>query len=152
MKNPLTILLVVLVIFGIGSIAFMMHGSKIPRTAHYKDKSNSSANLANPASENCIKKGGQLTIQTLPSGGQYGLCTFEDNDQCEEWALYRGECPVGGLNIIGYDNEQQVYCAITGGKTLAVENATCTLPSGIVCPVDEYYDQTCPSASINGAN
>src|SRR5512139_1273126 len=54
-----------------------------------------SAQLANPASENCIKQGGTVQIQTRGDGGQFGICLFEDNMQCEEWALLRGECPVG---------------------------------------------------------
>ncbi|HNW55685.1 MAG TPA: DUF333 domain-containing protein [bacterium] len=72
--------------------------------------------LANPASTNCIEKGGRLEIKTKTDGGQYGVCYFEDNRQCEEWALLRGECPVGGVKITGYDNEDQSYCAITGGQ------------------------------------
>ena len=44
--------------------------------------------------------------------GQYGVCMFEDNRQCEEWALMHGDCPVGGLKITGYENEAEVYCAI----------------------------------------
>jgi putative hemolysin len=31
--------------------------------------------------------------------GQYGVCFFEDNRQCEEWALLRGDCPVGGKKV-----------------------------------------------------
>ena len=35
--------------------------------------------VANPASENCIAKGGELRIETAGDGGQYGVCLFEDN-------------------------------------------------------------------------
>ena len=45
------------------------------------------ATIANPASENCIKQGGTLSIVARGDGGQYGICTFEDNRQCEEWAM-----------------------------------------------------------------
>jgi len=51
--------------------------------------------IANPASVNCINKGGSLSIQKGTDGGEYGICTFEDNRQCEEWALFRGECSAG---------------------------------------------------------
>jgi len=61
--------------------------------------------LANPASVNCTQGGGTLDIRTRPDGGQYGVCVFEDNRQCEEWALLRGDCPAGGLKITGYENE-----------------------------------------------
>ncbi len=71
--------------------------------------------MANPASENCIKQGGTLSIQERGDGGQYGICLFEDNRQCEEWALLRGDCPVGGLKVTGYITPAAQYCVITGG-------------------------------------
>jgi hypothetical protein len=43
-----------------------------------------------------------LTIETRGDGGQYGVCFFEDNQQCEAWALLCGNCPVGGLNVTSY--------------------------------------------------
>jgi hypothetical protein len=70
--------------------------------------------LANPASENCVTTGGRLVIETAP-GGQYGVCVFEDNRQCEEWALLRGACAIGGIKVTGYATPQARYCAIRGG-------------------------------------
>ncbi len=102
-----------------------------------------SSTLPNPASENCIQKGGTLRILKRGDGGEYGLCDFGDNMACEEWALLRGQCPVGGLKTTGYDNIQQMYCAWLGGKTLAVPNAKCTLPSGKTCSVDDVYNGKC---------
>lgn len=99
--------------------------------------------LANPASENCAAKGGTTSIQTRGDGGQYGLCMFEDNYACEEWAMMRGDCPVGGVRTTGFDNTAQMYCAWLGGKTLAEENATCTLPGGKVCDDNALYNGTC---------
>jgi putative hemolysin len=58
--------------------------------------------IANPASVNCINKGGRLSIQKGADGGEYGICIFENNRQCEEWALYRGECPAGGIKVPEY--------------------------------------------------
>lgn len=101
--------------------------------------------LANPASVNCIKKGGTLTLKTRGDGGEYGLCNFADNMSCEEWALLRGDCPQGGVKTTGYDNIEQMYCAWMGGKTLAIPNAMCTLPNNIVCSVKALYNGTCPS-------
>ena len=40
--------------------------------------------MANPASANYVKQGGTLTIQKRGDGGEYGICLFEDNRQCEE--------------------------------------------------------------------
>lgn len=50
--------------------------------------------IANPASENCIAKGGKLEIVDTPEG-QQGMCTLPDGTRCEEWAYMRGECPCG---------------------------------------------------------
>jgi len=108
------------------------------------------AGIANPASENCIKEGGQLDIVQRGDGGEYGVCIFEDNRQCEEWALMRGECPAGGLKITGYVTPAAVYCAITGGEysvksesNTDQEQGTCTFKNGKSCDVWEYYNGKC---------
>lgn len=103
--------------------------------------------LANPASVNCKNVGGTLVIQKRGDGGEYGLCQFGDNQACEEWALYRKECPVGGVKTTGYDNIEQDYCAWIGGKTIAEPNASCTLPSGKMCSDKALYNGTCPQGS-----
>ena len=69
--------------------------------------------LANPASEFCIKKGGKIEIRTNNSGGQFGICHLPDGTECEEWALFKGNCPDYGVPEIS-PNE---------------------LPSGIACPL-----------------
>lgn len=110
----------------------------------------SSGQIANPASENCIKQGGTLSIQTHGDGGQYGICMFEDNRQCEEWAILRGDCPLGGVKVTGYVTPAAQYCAITGG-TYAVtgnsntpnETGTCTFKNGQTCDARDYYNGKC---------
>lgn len=99
--------------------------------------------LANPASVNCGKLGGTLIIKKNGSGGEYGLCDFGDNMQCEEWALYRGDCPVGGRKTTGFDNMEEKYCAWLGGTTYAVPNATCTFKDGSTCSDTALYNGTC---------
>ncbi|WP_293420293.1 putative hemolysin [Phreatobacter sp.] len=48
--------------------------------------------LANPASTNCIQRGGRSEIRNSAQG-QYGVCIFADGRVCEEWALFReGRC------------------------------------------------------------
>ena len=47
--------------------------------------------LANPASVNCIKVGGKLTIKRSTKG-ESGMCHLPSGKVCEEWALFRGEC------------------------------------------------------------
>ena len=76
--------------------------------------------LANPASLHCVGKGGMLRMERRPDGGQYGVCVFTDNYQCEEWAMFRGECPAGGLRVTGYITPAARYCAITGGRYTVV--------------------------------
>jgi putative hemolysin len=44
-----------------------------------------------PASENCVAVGGTLEIRQ-GEGGEVGYCVFADGSECEEWALFRGEC------------------------------------------------------------
>lgn len=110
--------------------------------------------LANPASVNCVEQGGQVKIEADGSGGQYGVCLFDDNRQCEEWALLRGDCPVGGLKITGYLTDPARFCAISGGEYSITaksgqpdEEGTCTLPSGAVCAANEFYNRTCGTGS-----
>lgn len=103
----------------------------------------STTTLANPASVNCAKQGGTLTIATRGDGGQYGICNFEDDQACEEWALYRGDCPVGGIKTIGFDTQPEVYCALIGGQTLAVSNPSCKLPNGHTCSDTALYNGQC---------
>jgi Tol biopolymer transport system component/putative hemolysin len=111
------------------------------------------AQLPNPASQNCIDQGGSLTIEVRGDSGQYGVCTFEDNRQCEEWALLRGECPVGGLKVTGYATNAARYCAITGGAYAVTGNSntdtelgTCTFPNGVVCDVWDVYKGQCSAS------
>lgn len=60
--------------------------------------------LVNPASAHCSQQGGRHVVEHAPGGGEFGVCLFEDNRQCEEWALLRGHCPAGGLRVTGYVN------------------------------------------------
>lgn len=110
--------------------------------------------IANPASKNCVDQGGTLSIQTRSDGGQYGVCVFEDNRQCEEWALLRGECPVGGVKVTGYVTPAAQYCAITGGEYQATgesatgqEQGTCTFKNGQTCDVWAYYEGKCDATT-----
>ena len=108
------------------------------------------AEIANPASQHCIDQGGTMVIQQRGDGGEYGVCIFEENRQCEELAMLRGDCPVGGLKIIGYLTPAAQYCAITGGEYAitassgqADEGGTCTFKNGKICDVWEYFKGEC---------
>ena len=50
--------------------------------------------LANPASVNCVERGGRLEMIEGP-GGTAGVCLFDDGSRCEEWRFFRGECAPG---------------------------------------------------------
>ena len=106
--------------------------------------------LANPASQNCVGKGGTLTIEQRRDGGQYGVCYFEDNMQCEEWALMRGDCPVGGVKVTGYTTPAATYCAITGGDVCRHGQQRRGRRAGhlhvqrrYACDARDYYDGQC---------
>ena len=111
---------------------------------------NNNAAISNPASVNCEEQGGTLQIESRPDGGQFGVCYFDDNRQCEEWALLRGDCPVGGVKVTGYVTEAGRFCAISGGSYVSTatgedgeEVGVCTLPGGAECGAQAYYEGTC---------
>jgi putative hemolysin len=102
--------------------------------------------LPNPASQNCVAQGGTLRIEERGDLGQFGVCYFEDNRQCEEWALLRGECPVGGVKVTGYTTEAARFCAISGGEY--DQDGGCAFKNGVKCDAEAFYAGTC---SPNGA-
>ena len=106
--------------------------------------------LANPASEYCVGHGGTLRIEHRPDGGEYGVCVFTDNYQCEEWALLWGDCPAKGLRVTGYVTAGARYCAIAGGQYTVVarsgaadEQGSCMLPGGKTCDAGAFYAGAC---------
>jgi len=112
--------------------------------------SNASAQstLANPASQNCVAKGGTITIETNPKSAEYGVCVFADNLQCEEWAML--QCRTGGVKVTGYATHAARYCAITGGAygvtsstNTPDERGTCTFANGKRCDASAYYAGSC---------
>ena len=107
--------------------------------------------LANPASANCVNLGGTLEIQKRGDQGEYGLCYFEDNRACEEWALLRGDCPLGGVKTTGFDTIDQEYCAWSGGETFAVPNSVCTFKDGTKCSTISFYNGTCTDSGADAS-
>jgi len=105
------------------------------------DQTASPVNISNPASDYCIEKGGIVVIKKMGNGSEYGMCDFGDARYCEEWALFRGECPIGGVKLTGYENEAQRFCAMTGGD-VNMENNTCS-KNGKKCDIDLYYNGKC---------
>ncbi len=148
--NKLTLSLIVL--------ALLLAGCAAPGAAPAPTPT-SLPEMANPASQNCLAQGGTLQIAQRGDGGQYGICFFEDNRQCEEWALYRGDCPVGGLKITGYITPAAQYCVITGGAYAITgssgaddEQGTCTFKNGAVCDVWDYFNGKCTADTAPAAS
>jgi len=119
-------------------------------SAAQSSQAQAGAGLANPASVNCATQGGTLTIEKNGAGGEFGVCMFEDNRQCEEWALFRAECPVGGLKVTGFVTPASRFCAITGGdyKVTSASNdpneqGTCTFKDGKTCDAADYFNGKC---------
>jgi hypothetical protein len=50
--------------------------------------------MGNPATANCIAKGGRSVIIETPLG-QSGVCVFPDGSRCEEWRFFHGTCAPG---------------------------------------------------------
>ncbi len=100
------------------------------------------ATMPNLASVYCSENGGTLAIRKDTQGGEYGVCTFADGSECEEWAFFRGECKPGqfaGEQSMGMANPASAYCSENGG-TLAIRNDTqggeygvCTFADGSEC-------------------
>ncbi len=129
-------------LFGISRIKKTTSVVTIPETITGSVDS-STVGMANPASVNCLNKNGVLKIEKRPDGGEYGLCYFDDNRACEEWAMLRGDCPVGGRKTTGYDTIDQKFCAWSGGTTSATKNSICTFKNGSKCSTIDFYKGTC---------
>lgn len=50
----------------------------------------SATEIANPASEFCVKQGGKVEIVDAASG-QVGYCNLPDGTRVEEWAYFRSQ-------------------------------------------------------------
>lgn len=57
------------------------------------------ARAANPASLNCIQNNGRLEIQRLPDGSERADCILPDGKRCDEWEMFRGNCPTRTVNV-----------------------------------------------------
>ena len=124
----------------------------------------SNAQLANPASSYCIEQNGSLEMRENENG-EYGVCIFE-NFECEEWAFYRGECPIieepskstlgefcGGIK--GFECETGLKCEYdgdypdAGGRCVDINKVTnfeeCVTMGN---PIMESYPRQCIDNNI----
>lgn len=100
------------------------------------------ADISNPASKYCIEKGGIFVIKKLANEEEYGVCMFSNNRECEEWALFRDECPIGGVSTRGY-SEEQTYCVISGGVISGDKGEYCIFSNGKTCDVEKLFLGNC---------
>lgn len=134
-----------------GFASLLLVACLLAETAHAQaPASSASPNLANPASANCLSKGGKLTMEKNGKGDEFGVCTFDDNRQCEEWALMRGECPPRGIRVTGYVTPAARYCAISGGtyrvrseSNTPNEQGTCTFKGNKLCDAAAFFNGNC---------
>lgn len=115
-------------ILGALTINFLLTDS--PETAPAQ-LSGGGVTVANPASVFCVENGGSLSMNTTDEGTS-GTCTFPTGEQCEEWALFRGECDVEGVskratysngaNIVRVVYRIQKDAAIVTASDFGIEN------------------------------
>ena len=99
--------------------AWVKHGNPsapMPTTGCAPVNSNqNNTGLANPASQFCLDRGGQIEMKKDDTGGEYGMCVFGNGDECEEWALFREECQPGIKVVAPAKDEQLVSPFIVSG-------------------------------------
>jgi len=135
-------------------------GSECEEWAYFKGEctpggGEGKADMANPASVNCVDQGGKLDIRD-EAGGQVGYCIFPDGSECEEWAYFKGECaPGGGESKIGMPNPASQNCVDQGGK-LDIRDETdgqvgyCVFPDGSECEEWAYFKGECAPGGGEG--
>lgn len=99
--------------------------------------------VASEAYTKCVNNGGFVSTSRRGNWGYYNVCNFTDDMSCELYALYLGQCPVGGVKTIGYSTTDQVFCALRGGQPMGSENGQCKLPDGKICTTSSVYEGTC---------
>jgi len=166
-KKSASVILIIILTF-LGGCSFLSSkgtgkqaGQASPSTKG-TEKPAEKSGIPNAATINCINKGKTLVIQNRGDGEEYGVCIFGDNLQCEEWALYRKECPDGGAKITDQMTPAARYCVVTGGVYKAAardsnkyyafirryllpvkEEGTCTFKNYTYCDAWDYFDGFC---------
>ena len=117
-----------------------------------------SSQIANPASVNCLQKGGRLDLRTTSDNGQYGVCIFKDGSECEEWAFLRSECAPSSSSTPSPSNPQianpaSAFCEQNGGKleirTAAdgSQSGVCVFTDGSECDEWAFFKGECAPGS-----
>ena len=100
--------------------------------------------IPNPASVYCADAGGKPLTEKRPDGSEFGICRFENDRECGQWALFRGECPMGGIDVSPYPTDAARFCAITGGTVQVDGNRIeCTTKNGRTCEAEIHFINGC---------
>lgn len=115
-------------------------------------------NLPNPASVYCEENGATVEMRQDAAGGQYGVCVFPDQSECDEWAYYRGDCKPGDslqpssptpADAAHVANPASRYCEENGGTVEFRQDASggvtgvCVFPDDTECEEWAYYRAEC---------
>ena len=90
MKKILYISLALFLLIGGGYLIYTLTDDEAKPIETSTENENTNTGIANPASTNCVEKGGTLVLEDST-----GYCVFDDGSKCEEWAFFRGECQKG---------------------------------------------------------
>lgn len=136
-------------------VVLALYAAPVSQSAAASARNVGAPRIANPAAVFCGQQGGTpRSVRRIVAGkdyGAYAACEFDDNRRCEEWAMFRGTCPVGGLKIAGYDDGAQIYCAVTGGA-VDIERKACGYANGANCGLNELFSGRCRQQTIPTAN
>lgn len=115
--------------------------------------------IANPASTNCVNKGGKLEIVDT-TWWQVGMCTLSDGKVCEERAYMEGECGKNDILIINnFESCAQAgnpimesyprQCAHNGKSyTEVIEEGTACTMDAKACPDGSYVGRVAPNCEF----
>jgi putative hemolysin len=114
--------------------------------------------MPNPASVYCEENGGTVAMRQDDAGGQYGVCVFPDQSECDEWAYYRGDCQTGDSlrspsptpgDTASVANPASRYCEENGGTVDFRQDGSggvkgvCVFPDDTECEEWAYYRDEC---------
>lgn len=146
-KNFSPMVLVIIVIVAIAAFfigyKFSTLNSSAPVLGVSASAPTTAALVASAAYSKCVNNNGFVTTARRGTSGYYQVCNFADDMNCELYALYNGQCPVGGVKTIGYSTTAQVFCALRGGTPQGSENGQCKMPDGKVCSTASVYSGSC---------
>jgi putative hemolysin len=99
--------------------------------------------IPTPPAEYCAKLGAKAAPEKRADGVEIDVCTFEGGRQCEAWALYRLQCPPGGVTVEAGISSAARYCLLRGGKYSSSGKGQCTFDTGRTCDITEYFIGKC---------